>query len=234
LLRAVLFDLDGTLLDIDLAAFLREYFAALGPAIRHIIGDAFTVQQGLAAVVEGTDAMTEERASGTNQEVFEARFFELTGSNLAAPEASARIKRFYLEEFPALRGSCGPRPGGIAAVRAARDAGLLVALATNPIFPRDAIAERMRWAGLSEDDFDVITSYEIMNASKPAQRYFEQTAEMLGVIPAQCLMVGDDADLDMPAAETGMQTFYVGGGASACARGDLFELADMLRSMSLA
>ncbi len=33
---------------------------------------------------------------------------------------------------------------------------------------------------------------------------------MLGVAPATCLMVGDDRALDMPAADLGMRTFYVG------------------------
>jgi FMN phosphatase YigB (HAD superfamily) len=54
-----------------------------------------------------------------------------------------------------------------------------------------------------------------MYACKPRARYFEQIASMLGVSPTECLMVGDDPQLDLPASGTGMRTFYVGQGAPA-------------------
>jgi len=43
-------------------------------------------------------------------------------------------------------------------------------------------------------------------------------------------MVGDDRALDMPAADVGMRTYYVGADESAPAdmRGSLDELADLL------
>jgi len=229
-LKAVLFDLDGTLLDIDLDGFLREYFSALGPAISEVVGNRLSVQQGLSAVIEGTNAMSRHHGSLTNREVFETRFLELTGADLASPVASARIERFYRDEFPALRGTHCPRAGGIDAVRAAREEGLVVALATNPIFPLAAIRERMRWASLDESWFDVITSYEVMHACKPMKGYFEQTAHMLGVEPTECLMVGDDATLDMPASSAGMRTYYVGEGLpDTCdGHGDLSALVEFL------
>jgi FMN phosphatase YigB (HAD superfamily) len=70
----------------------------------------------------------------------------------------------------------------------------------------------MRWAELDESWFELITSYETMHACKPDRRYFEHVAQMLGVSPEECLMVGDDAELDLPAADAGMRTYYVGAG----------------------
>jgi len=229
-LKAVLFDLDGTLLDIDLDSFLREYFASLGPALTEVTRGEVDVQLGLQAVIAGTNAMCADIGPRTNRDVFELTFLEMTGTDLSSPEAAARIDRFYADEFAALQGSHGPRAGGIEAVLGAREAGLLVALATNPIFPLQAIRERMRWAGLDEGLFDVITSYEIMHACKPSPEYFEQVARMMGVQPSECLMVGDDAALDLPAASTGMHTYYVGDGRAEAgqARGSLADLVAVL------
>jgi len=73
-----------------------------------------------------------------------------------------------------------------------------------------AIRERMRWAGLENLGVHAVTSYESMHATKPHAAYYLQTAEMLGVDPRECVMVGDDRVLDMSAADIGMRTFYVG------------------------
>jgi FMN phosphatase YigB (HAD superfamily) len=95
-------------------------------------------------------------------------------------------------------------------VKLCLELGLKVAIATNPIFPRDAVAERMRWAGIDDLRVHVVTTYEDMHATKPHTAYFSETATMLGVKPTSCVMVGDDRMLDMPAADVGMRTFYVG------------------------
>jgi len=228
-LRAVLFDLDGTLLDIDLNGFLREYFAALGPALSGIEG-APEARDVVSAVVESTNVMCATHPGQTNREVFHTHFSLLTGLDLDEPHIAERIERFYREQFPLLKRDHGPRSGGIAAVRAARAEGMRTALATNPIFPRAAIYERIRWAGLNQAWFNVVSSYENMHACKPDAAYFAQVAAMLGVDPSECLMVGDDATLDMPAAEVGMRTFYVGAHARHGAdwSGSLEDLAALI------
>lgn len=231
MLAAVLYDLDGTLLDIDLDVFFSDYFRALGPAVARASAGELDAQSGMRAVLAATEAMCASTDRSTNREVFERTFFALTGVDLAAPDPSAHIARFYEEEFPVLGAAHRPKPGGAAAVHAARKRGLKVALATNPLFPRAAIVERLRWAGLSEDIFDVITSYECMHACKPAEGYFLHTAELLGVDAADCLMVGDDDALDMPAASVGMRTYYVGDRAPR--DGGLDDLARALESGAL-
>lgn len=211
-LSGVLFDLDGTLLDIDLDSFFREYFSALGPVLAEAIGG--DVRGGLDAVLEGTQAMSLPHPKSTNREVFNVRFHELTGSDLDLDEYARPLERFYRDVFPSLRGSMGPHEGAREAVEAALGMGLKVAIATNPIFPRSAIEERMRWAGVADLDVHLVTTYENMHATKPSPAYFVETAGMLGVAPSEALMVGDDRVLDMTAADIGMRTFYVGRGAA--------------------
>jgi len=229
-LSAVLFDLDGTLLDIDLDSFFNEYFSALGPVLAEALGGEMTPERGLDAVMEGTKAMMRAHPGATNREVFNRRFHELTGSDLDLDEYAAPLERFYAEVFPTLRGRMGPMPGARRAVETALGLGLKVAVATNPIFPRSAIDERMRWADVADLGVHVVTSYETTTATKPHATYFAETAVLLGVRPEESLMVGDDRSLDMPAADIGMRTYYVGEppAPSATWVGTLDDLADLL------
>lgn len=231
MIRAVLFDLDGTLLDIDLDVFLGGYFNALGPVLAKLTG--LPTATALRALHGATQAMFGDHGDRSNRDVFDAEFQALSGVNLASREARTAVDAFYAVEFPRLQGTCGPRAGGNEAVAAAIRLGLPVALATNPIFPRAAIVERLRWAGLTPDVFATVTTYETACACKPSPAYFRAIAAQLNVDASECLMVGDDQVLDLGASHAGMRTFYVGPGrpdtADYC--GTLDELATRLGEM---
>jgi len=229
--QGVLFDLDGTLLEIDLGDFLRRYFDALGPVISEITG--LSASASLEAVMRATELSCLPHPGRTNEEVWAERFAELTNRELG-DAGWQRIAEFYRDDFPGLQADAMPRDGGRAAIEAARRTGARVAIATNPIFPRAAIVERMRWAEIAPDDVDVVTTYETMHACKPLPGYFSQTAALLGVNPLECLMVGDDPVLDMAAADVGMRTFFVGNGPIPPTdyAGDLHDLAMLLERLS--
>jgi FMN phosphatase YigB (HAD superfamily) len=109
-----------------------------------------------------------------------------------------------------------------------------VAVATQPIFPLVAIEHRLKWAGLGDVSFDAITTYEVMEACKPQVGYFLQTCSMIGCAPGDCVMVGDDADADMPAGALGITTIYVGKGtAPADHAGSLGDVPALLEQLSL-
>ncbi len=234
MLSAVLFDLDGTLLDIDLNPFLNDYFTVLGPVVAGVLGHDPNDSTGLRAVISATEFMSGLHVGQTNRDAFNAEFERLTGTDLHAPEHQAVLDRFYAETFPTLRGAMGPRLGAVEVVETALGLGLKVAIATNPIFPMTAVRERMRWAGLEHSGVHVVTAYEEMCATKPHPAYYTQTAELLGVDPQTCIMVGDDRVLDMSAADIGMRTFFVGGGSTpACDwSGTLDQLADLLARLT--
>jgi FMN phosphatase YigB (HAD superfamily) len=226
--KAVLFDLDGTLLDIDLGAFLRDYFGALGETV----AEHFPGREVLPAILTATEAMQAPHTGSSNQEVFARRFEELTGIDI---EADGEVfDRFYAERFPALGAAYGPHAGARDAVLAARRLGLSVVVATQPIFPRAAIEHRLAWAGLGDLGLGVITTYEVMHACKPLPDYFREAAAMAGARPVECIMVGDDRSLDMPASDVGMRTFYVGTEPDVHAdwRGDLTALTEALPALA--
>lgn len=227
MIRGVLFDLDGTLLDIDLQRFLGRYFAGLREAtLAYASGEQADLI--MEAVQSGTRAMMDAHPGITNARAFADEFETVCGM----PFESVRhvYDTFYNDVFPTLADSATCVAGALRVIETAGALGLRIAIATNPIFPRAAVEHRLAWAGLADAELDVITTYEEMLATKPHPEYFSQTAALIGVEPCDCLMVGDDRYLDMPAADIGMRTFYVGTDAEAFAdyRGTLDDLADLL------
>ena len=88
-------------------------------------------------------------------------------------------------------------------------AGYRVLLATNPIFPAIATENRIRWAGLEPEDFELYTTYENSCHCKPNPDYYRDILDRLALDPAECLMVGNDATEDTAAELTGMQVFLL-------------------------
>lgn len=227
-MQAVLFDLDGTLLDLDLSDFLRRYFVALEEAARPLLNGSEERSAFMKAMNAAVSAMMTSHPGRTNQDIFFEDLRARTGVDLKAHWPV--FEEFYADVFPQLVAGAGPAKGARRAVTTALDLGLRVAIATNPIFPRIAVTHRMVWAGVADLPVHVVTAYEQMESCKPNPAYYRQTAGLLEVPPTQCLMVGDDRTLDMPASDVGMSTFYVGkdSGVAADFTGDLDDLADLL------
>lgn len=202
--RAVLFDLDGTLIGLDMRTFLPAYLDRLGSwmAARGLDRDRFR-----DALLRASAAMLANDGRATNEAVFWQAFERLAGVSRTRVEPD--LRRFYAEEFPRLRVLARPVEGAAEAVAAAFAAGCKVAIATNPVFPEVAIRERLRWAGLDGHPYHLVTAYERMHACKPNPAYFLEVVRYLGVEPGEALMVGNDPRTDLPAARAGLRTFLV-------------------------
>lgn len=227
-MQAVLFDLDGTLLDLDLSGFLRRYFSALEQVAEPLFDTSTERSSFMKALNSAVGAMMTSHPGRTNQTVFFEDLHARTGIDLEAHWPM--FEDFYAGVFPSLMGDARPAKGGRRAVMTALDLGLRVAIATNPIFPRVAVDHRLTWADVADLPVHVVTAYEQMESCKPSPAYYRQTAGLLEVAPHDCLMVGDDRTLDMPASDIGMTTFYVGRDTDVVTdfSGDLDDLADLL------
>lgn len=203
----LLLDLDNTLLDTDMDSFLPAYYAALA----NHLSSRISPNTMLPALRSGVNKMLENRdGTQTLQQVFEADFYPQVG--LPAEELRPAITDFYERVFPTLGRSTMPRPGAAELIAWAQGAGHLMAIATDPLFPRQATRARVRWAGLDPDQFSVISSFETFHFSKSHPAYFAEVLGRLGWPEQPAIMAGDDPVRDLrPAASLGLATFHVNG-----------------------
>ena len=203
-IKAVLFDLDGTLLPMDLDVFIKGYFSSLtkGMAAR-----GFDAKKFSRALLAGVDAMMKNDGGCTNEDLFWQTFEGVYGEEARSREPL--FNDFYNNEFQTLSSLCGVIEDAARAVRTIRDMGYRVVLATNPVFPPIAIESRMRWAGLEPSDFELYTTYANSSYTKPNPKYYLEIAEKLGLDPSECLMVGNDTTDDMVAEKVGMSVYLL-------------------------
>lgn len=202
--QAILFDLDGTLLDNDMNLFLPRYFDLLTAHVDHLLpGEEF-----MAHLMRATRRMLENDGTRTNEEAFAAEFYPLAGH--PREEIEPLFDEFYASRFPTLHRYTRPVPEARRIVQMAFDLGYAVAVTTNPLFPASAVRQRLEWAGVADFPYGLVTSYENSRATKPNLLYFQQVLETLGHPPQASLVVGDE-EMDMVAAHLGCRTFLIPG-----------------------
>ena len=165
MIRAILFDLDGTLLPVDDNFFFGRYLHEISQVIPGRTQEQ--VAQAIYAALR--DVMREAEPTAT----VEQRFSGSLARHLEMPfiEQEPHFLRYYMEEFPKLAETLSPVPQVRAALDAAKARGIRTVLATNPVFPGVATRERMRWAGLRAEDFEMVTFYEDCRYTKPHLAY---------------------------------------------------------------
>jgi HAD superfamily hydrolase (TIGR01549 family) len=209
MIRAVLLDLDDTLLGNNMERFLPLYFAALGERMNRFLAPQDLVRK---VMTSSRVMMRNQDPTVTNQQAFDANFFTALGY----PESEVRpvIASFYEDDFPALKQYTQLRPEARPLVQILFDQGYDVVIATNPLFPRRAIEHRMDWAGVFDFPFKLVTTYENSHFSKPNPRYYQEILAKTGCRPQDALMVGDDFENDIaPAMQVGLYTYWITDGA---------------------
>ena len=204
-IKAIFFDLDGTLLPMDQAYFLKQYFKRI---------TVFAAQNGISpdnfsnGMLAGIEAMIKNDGSCNNEEAFWSAFAAFV--DMKQEEVEAILSHFYSSEFKMLRKYTEQNLLAAEVIKAAHFNGKKVVLATNPVFPYFVQKERMSWIGLSEEDFDFITSYENSTYCKPNPEYYLEICKKIGVLPENCLMIGNDESDDMKGASAaGFECFLV-------------------------
>lgn len=203
-LTTILFDLDGTLLPMDQEEFIKYYFSLLAKKLSPYGYDPKSL---FTNIWEGTAAMVKNNGPCSNEDVFWNQFTQAYGENVRKDEPIFRD--FYENEFSGAKAACGFNPKAAETIRQLKEEGYRIVLATNPIFPAVATENRIRWAGLNADDFELVTTYENSCHCKPNPDYYQDILSQIGADSAECLMVGNDALEDMAAAKLGIKVFLL-------------------------
>ena len=201
MLKAVLFDLDNTLILFEEVSFLSGYYPVLAARFDGIFPDG----QFAERLMKATVVLRDNDGSKINRELFLGVFCE--GLSASRDEVWMRFEQFFSLDFDMFRDAVTATPGAEEAFRHAKDRGLKIVVATNPIWPLVVQKKRLAWAGLGGIDVDLITHIDNMSYCKPQLGYFTQICRLINVKPEECLMVGDDPANDMVAARAGMKTY---------------------------
>ncbi|HWQ45490.1 MAG TPA: DinB family protein [Longilinea sp.] len=203
----LLLDLDDTLISNDINAFQYAYVKALGKKLSPFV-DTPKMAAELIRAIDGMIAKNTARL--TLEQAFDDDFYPAIG--VSKEEVRNAIDEFYIEIFPTLQPLTSPRPQAISLVEEAFKRGWQVVVATNPLFPRTAIIQRLEWAGLSPQKypFSLITDYEGFHFCKPNPAYFSEILATIGYPDQPAVMVGDTPIMDLvPAAQLGIPGYWV-------------------------
>ncbi|MEZ4484441.1 MAG: HAD family hydrolase [Syntrophotaleaceae bacterium] len=203
-IQAILFDLDGTLLNIEMDAYVSGYVRELA---RHFSDLASHCRFADTVVAAAFDLLKAEDGGQTMEDLFLSLLEERLGID-------ARLFRQRLQEFCAdglarLAPLVRPFPMARRILQHCFDNGLQVIIATNPVFPRPVVEARLKWGQLDDFPFDLITSYENCRFCKPHRQYFFDILDSLDLQPRQTIMVGNDTEYDLPAQQAGLKTFLL-------------------------
>ena len=203
--RNFLFDLDGTLLPMDLKKFIKLYLGAFCTRFSPVTETDPKIL--VDAIWQGAAAMAKNDGQCLNSVLFWKAMNSVCGREMRCFEQL--FDDFYHNEFAKAREATGVNPAAAEMVRLIKERGGRAVVATNPIFPMSATFTRIRWAGLDPNDFDYITVYDNSSSCKPNLNYYENVCSFCGFELEETVMIGNDVDEDMCASRLGLGVYLV-------------------------
>lgn len=206
MLKAVFFDLDGTLLPMNEEIFTKLYFHLISKSVAN---KGYQAEELIHTIWQGTKLMYTNDGKRTNEEVFWDYFGKVYGKEKV--EDKIYFDAFYLNEFKQVKQACGQNPYVEQIIQVAKEKVGKVVLTTNPIFPRVGIQTRLAFLGLNENDFDYITTYENSSYCKPNPKYFLEVLEKLDLKSDEVILFGNNDIEDYKCAkQAGISCYLVG------------------------
>lgn len=183
-ISAVIFDLDGTVLDNE-----DEYGAAFKKVLENLGAKVDTnyPQTGGIGVEENWPGLLKKYQIKT-QKSFE--------------ELASQTQKEYLKLLPKVK----IKKGLTAFIKNLRDSGIKIALATSNVW---YIYEKVMEKIPLENLFDSVTTGDEVVNKKPAPDLFLIAADKLGVVPEECLVVEDAPSGIEAAHEAGMKVVAI-------------------------
>ena len=208
MLKAVFIDLDNTMALYDELVFLERFLQL----IYKWFDDRFSFDELQNQIIMATLSLNGNNGEKTIRDYFLENV--VAGHKMGQDEFWKRSMDFYQNDFDKARPTVRTPIKLHEVLKQLKQMGLRLVVASNPIYPRIAIEKRLAWIDVDPNDFELITHMENMNFVKPDTAYYQQICNMLGVLPEQCLMVGNDLRNDMSAAGINIKTFLTTDGGT--------------------
>lgn len=203
--KLIMTDLDCTLLPMDQDAYIQIYVNAIA---KMFYEHGFDGKQIAKATMQSAYAMGKNDGSRKNAEVFEEAFKALVADR--AQEAIDLFPSVYNEPYDAIKAVTRVNEHAEEIVKLMREKAEFVVVATQPMFPLEAVQKRLSWTNLSTDMFDDVTVYDNCTFSKPSTGYYKEIMEKFNATPENTVMFGNDVTEDiLPCKELGVETFLL-------------------------
>lgn len=187
MIKAVFFDLDGTLLPLNEDEFTKLYFSYLS---QKMVQYGYDQKELISVIWQGTKAMYLNDGSKTNMDVFWSVFALHYGKEKL--KDIEKFDSFYTNEFTKTKNACKENPIAKEIVDFCNKNNLITVLSTNPIFPSVGTITRMSYINLKEEDFDFVTYYENFNYCKPNPMYFKVLLEKFNLNADEVIVFGNN------------------------------------------
>lgn len=192
MVKAIFFDLDGTLLPMDEKEFTKGYFGLLYKTVKDKGYE--DLDKMVSTIWGGTKCMMLNDGSKTNEKAFWDYFVSVYGEDRLKDKPL--FDAFYENGFHASKAFCKENPLAKDIVSFARKHFDKVILSTNPIFPYVGTKTRLSFIGLTPEDFDFVTTYENSSYSKPNPEYFRFLLEKFHLKPEEVHLFGNNTHED--------------------------------------
>lgn len=201
MLKAVLFDIDNTLILFDEVKFFKTYV----PGVASKFSDIMSFEEFHQRLIGGSQKLLTNMGQKTNAEFYMDAFCE--GLEAHRDSMWERFVNFYQSRFNQYQELTEPVTGVRELFDYLSGTSLKLVAASHPLWPMMVQGYRIGWAGLPIETFDHITAIENTKFCKPQAQYYQEICENLSVLPSECLMVGNDLINDMVATKAGMRTY---------------------------
>lgn len=202
--RTLFIDLDGTLIQqsknvLTPFKFLWKIFPKLQLPNQSLLQNWKNIKQGGHALQAGHEDSTNFARL--------ISVFEKNGS-LSKQDAEKLVLDSLNFAYPSLKSLFKPMDGAANFIEWAKDHYTLI-LTTNPVWPLELVKERMVWGNINPDYFKRITTSDQMNYCKPAPEFYRQLLTQEKLNPQECLMIGNEEKMDLPATKAGIPVFLI-------------------------
>ncbi|NDG84160.1 MAG: HAD family hydrolase [Proteobacteria bacterium] len=158
------------------------------------------------ALKEGSEAIKKPSKTKTNHERMIENFARHFRIDFEAAEKEVRDNLNHV--FPKLKSHFGKIQGAAKFLDWARNHYSLT-LATNPVWPIELVHMRMAWGGIDPALFPSITTADRMHACKPHKEYYLELLSQEKFEAHECLMIGNERKMDLPATAAGVSVFLL-------------------------
>lgn len=204
MLKNILFDMDGTLIECAVENFLKPYYSAI---LKKFASrpDAKLIAD---TVLKGAGVMVKNDGGKTNRDAFFAYAKNII--DMTEQEFESEMTEFYNNEYDVVAEAVKPKPLAIEAVNLLRGKGYRLVVTTNPLFPLIALERRLKWGEYDPSVFEFVTSYETSKFSKPSVGYYTEVLDRLGMNPSESMIVGNDRLEDVETGKAaGMSSYWL-------------------------